>query len=184
MTTKTQLQNKIQELEKELQEFKSQLSSYEEVTIENASVTKVVYNACFGGFGLSREAIQRYWEIKGQQIWIEDDKKYSALGFCFFTVWLVPPEERLEMRYGEEFDAMTTDEKIAYTKALNAQTWYADDVDRHDPVLVQVVEELGDKANGDYAELRIAEVSGPYRIDEYDGSESIETPNSYDWITQ
>ena len=144
-------------------------------------MTKVVYNACFGGFGLSREAIQRYWEIKGQQIWIEDSKEYPALGI--FTVWLVPPEERLELRYDEEFDAMTTEEKIAYNKAHSEQTWYADGVDRHDPALVQVVEELGNKANGNYAELRIAEVSGPYRIDEYDGSESVETPDSYIWIT-
>jgi len=36
MTTKTQLQNKIQELESELQKFKSQLSSYKEITIETA----------------------------------------------------------------------------------------------------------------------------------------------------
>lgn len=144
-------------------------------------MTKVVYNACFGGFGLSREAIQRYWEIKGQQIWIEDDKKYSALGI--FDVWLVPPEERLELRYDEEFDAMTTEEKIAYTKARSEQIWNLHRVDRHDPALVQVVEELGDKANGNYAKLRIAEVSGPYRIDEYDGFESVETSDSYDWIT-
>ena len=144
-------------------------------------MTKVVYNACFGGFGLSREAIQRYWEIKGQQIWIEDDKECPALGL--FTVWLVPPEERLEVKSNEEFYAMTTEEKIAYNKACSEQTWYPNGVDRHDPALVQVVEELGDKANGDYAELRIAEVSGPYRIDEYDGSESIATPDSYDWIT-
>ena len=37
MTTKTELQNKIQEIETELAESKSQLSSYEEITIENAS---------------------------------------------------------------------------------------------------------------------------------------------------
>lgn len=126
-------------------------------------MTKVVYNACFGGFGLSREAIQRYWEIKGQQIWIEDDKECFSLGL--FTVWLVPPEER--------------EEKITRL----GQTWNIDGVDRHDPALVQVVEELGDKASDKYARLRIAEVSGPYRIDEYDGSESVETPDSYDWIT-
>lgn len=144
-------------------------------------MTKVVYNACFGGFGLSREAIQRYWEIKGQQIWIEDDKEYPSLGL--FTVWLVSPEECLEVKSSEEFDAMTKEEKIAYNKARSAQIWYDYGVDRHDPALVQVVEELGNKANGDYAELRIAEVSGPYRIDEYDGNESVETPDSYDWIT-
>ena len=120
-------------------------------------MTKVVYNACYGGFGLSKEACQRYWDIKGQQVWIEDAR-------WGFDVWLVPPEERLEKAYGK-------------------QTWYNPDVDRHDPVLVQVVEELGDKANGKCAELAIAEVYDSYRIDEYDGFESVETAGSYDWIT-
>jgi hypothetical protein len=49
--------------------------------------------------------------------------------------------------------------------------------------LVQVVEELGDKANGRCAKLRIAEVPAGtlYRIDEYDGFESVETKDSYEW---
>jgi hypothetical protein len=136
---------------------------------------KVIYNACYGGFGLSKEAIQRYWEIKGQQVWVEDE----LWGFC---IWLVPPEERLKPKTSIEYSAMSMDERIAYNKAYSAQTWYHDGVVRHDPVLVQVVEELGDKANGEYAKLRVAEISGPYRIDEYDGFESVETPGSYDWI--
>ena len=139
-------------------------------------MTKVVYNACYGGFGLSKEAIQRYWEIKGQQVWVEDE-----LWGC--NIWLVPPEERLKPKNSVEFSAMSMDERIAYNKAYSAQTWYHCDVVRHDPVLVQVVEELGDKANGMCAKLRIDEVSGPYRIDEYDGFESVETPENVDWIT-
>jgi hypothetical protein len=138
-------------------------------------MTKVVYNACYGGFGLSKEAVQRYWEIKGQQVWIED-------ALWGFTVWLVPPEERLEQKSGEKFTAMSRDERVAYNEAYSAQSWYYGDVVRHDPALVQVVEELGDKANGMCAKLRIDEVSGPYRIDEYDGFESVETPGGYDWI--
>lgn len=139
-------------------------------------MTKVVYNACYGGFGLSKEAVQRYWEIKGQQVWIEDER-------WEFKVWLVPPEERLKPQTTQEIFAMSQDERIAYNKAYSAQSWYYGDVVRHDPALVQVVEELKDKANAEYAKLRIHEISGPYRIDEYDGFESVETPNSYDWIT-
>jgi hypothetical protein len=60
---------------------------------------------------------------------------------------------------------------------------YLRDISRHDPILVQVVEELGEEANGECANLAIEEVKGPYRINEYDGSESVETPSSYDWIT-
>lgn len=140
---------------------------------------KIVYNACYGGFGLSKEAVQRYFEIKNQQVWIEHDKKFRSLDM--FTVWLTPPEERLAEN--KDFYSMSMDERIAHNKAYSEQTWYYGSISRHDPVLVQVVEELGEKANGRYANLQIAEVDGPYRIDEYDGFESVETPNTYDWIT-
>jgi len=142
-------------------------------------MTKVVYNACYGGFGLSKEACQRYWDIKGKQIWIEDDKEYPSLGL--WTVWLTPPEERPVRK--KNWESISMDERIAYNKACSTQTWYDRDVDRHDPVLVQVVEELGDKASAQFAKLRIAQVYGPYRIDEYDGFESVETADTYNWIT-
>jgi hypothetical protein len=55
-------------------------------------MTKVVYNSRYGGFGLSKEACQRYWEIKGQKVWIEEDSEFKSL-FGIFTVWLVPSIE-------------------------------------------------------------------------------------------
>ena len=139
-------------------------------------MTKVVYNACYGGFGLSKEACQRYWDIKGQQVWIEDAQWGS-------TVWLVAPEDRIPSKEGDAFYSMSMDERVAYNRAHSEQTWYDRNVDRHDPVLVQVVEELGKKANGDFANLQIDEVHGPYRIDEYEGNESVMTSGDYDWIT-
>ena len=138
-------------------------------------MTKVVYNACYGGFGLSKEACQRYWDIKGQPIWFEDGKFNG-----YFTVWFVPPEERLEQK---EWSSMTMDERHDFNYQYSKHTWRESNVDRHDPVLVQVVEELGDKANGDHAKLCIEEVYGPYRIDEYDGSERVMTAPDYDWVT-
>jgi hypothetical protein len=140
--------------------------------------TKVVYNACYGGFSLSKEACQRYWDIIGQQVWIEQNPEY--ISSTMFVVWLVPPEKRLKRK---KWSSMTMDERIASNLAHSEQTWYNRNVDRHDPVLVQVVEELGDKANGEYAKLSIEEVYGPYRIDVYDGYESVETSATYDWIT-
>ena len=58
---------------------------------------------------------------------------------------------------------------------------YCGDIPRHDPILVRVVEELGNKANGSCANLCVIEVSGLYRIDEYDGRESVQTPDNTDW---
>ena len=57
------------------------------------------------------------------------------------------------------------------------------DCERHDPILAQTVKELGFKANGNDACLRIALVAGPYRIEEYDGLETVYEPGDYDWIT-
>lgn len=55
--------------------------------------------------------------------------------------------------------------------------FYSRDTKRHDPILVKVVELLGDKANGYCAKLAIEEIADgtPYYISEYDGMESIET---------
>jgi len=59
---------------------------------------------------------------------------------------------------------------------------YSRDIPRHDAALVRAVETLGDKANGDCAELRILEVEGPYRINEYDGKETVETLDRNDYV--
>lgn len=56
------------------------------------------------------------------------------------------------------------------------------DLSRHCPILVQVVEELGDAASDDLSELCIVQIPGNrYKIREYDGRESIETPEGIRW---
>ena len=66
-------------------------------------------------------------------------------------------------------------------KAFPDMSW---DVERHDPALVQVVEELGEEANGDCACLSVEEIPGNrYYITEYDGIEEIHCPEAeYSWI--
>lgn len=56
-------------------------------------------------------------------------------------------------------------------------------IPRHDPTLIQVIEDLGsDRASGNYAQLKIVEIVGrTYRIEEYDGMESVVTPNIEEW---
>lgn len=98
--------------------------------------TKVVYNACYGGFSMSDEARALYQQIAGVKI----------------------------TAYGHKGDG-------SYNP-----------VDRHDPALVQVVEQLGERASTRFSDLKIATVYGPYRIDEYDGSETVVQPDDQVWI--
>ena len=53
---------------------------------------------------------------------------------------------------------------------------------RHDSLLIAVVREMGKRANGDCADLEIVEIQGDqYRITEYDGLESLNTPECIRW---
>lgn len=62
---------------------------------------------------------------------------------------------------------------------------YHPEVDRHDPILVQVVETLGKNANGECANLMIDTINDheKYRIHEYDGNETIyiQGKDPFDW---
>lgn len=98
---------------------------------------KVVYNSCFGGFGLSKEAVRLA-------------KQYASSDSPWHSV--------------------------------NEEYGFIRNVSRHDSVLVRVVEELGKAASGMCANLEIEEIHSPlYRIDDYDGLETVQTPDSLVW---
>lgn len=103
--------------------------------MNNNSVVKVVYNTCFGGFNLSKEATDMYEKLSGKTL----------------------------ERYGDWADI--------------------GGISRSDPALVHVVETLGDAAGGAHSRLAITTVpeGSFYRIDEYDGRESVETKDTYEW---
>ena len=132
---------------------------------------KIVINRCHGGYGLSYEAVMRYLELKGIDVYPEKNEG----GWGHWTYWLVKPEDRLEQKEGEDFHSMSMEERQAYNKQYSDETFEENCIDRDDEVLVRVVEELGDDANGDYAELAIVEIPDnvEWEISEYDGSEHI-----------
>ena len=127
-------------------------------------MAKIVVNGCFGGFGLSDTAVRRYAEIAGITLYEHTDE-------FEFVSWSTVPRE--------EYERMTLDDFVA----ANETHFSVYDLSRTDPVLVQVVEELGDAANDLYANLYIVEVPAgtQYRIDEYDGRESVMTIDDYEW---
>jgi hypothetical protein len=144
-------------------------------------MTKVVYNACFGGFSLSRAAIYRYAELKGLKLYPEPNEILPSLSIY----WTIPPDQQPASLEGEAWHRATDEEKRAYNEAYRKGVLNDREISRTDPILVQVVEELGDAANGDHAQLRIEDVPAgtKYRIDEYDGNESVMTIDSYEWET-
>lgn len=135
-------------------------------------MTKIVYNACYGGFGLSHEAMMRYAEIKGITLYPNKDTWGTSYYLC--------PVEEFDRIIAEERAMPVDTRRFDRSSAL----YFCDrDIDRADPALAQVVEELGDAASDQFAKLRIEDVPAGtlYRIDEYDGRETVMTQNDYDW---
>ena len=58
---------------------------------------------------------------------------------------------------------------------INGEDTYECDLIRADPFLVEVVKELGEAANGEYASLKVVEIPDDveWEISEYDGAEWI-----------
>ena len=137
---------------------------------------KIVINTCHGGFGLSEKAVVRYNELKGRELWIIYDERFSWPTYSF-----VPPEERID--YGQDrlemapknWHIMPPQEKDKWNKTYREQTFHDRDLVRNDPILIQVVEELGEFAEGRHAELKIVEIPDEvdWQIEEYDGLEWI-----------
>jgi hypothetical protein len=134
---------------------------------------EIVINKCHGGFGLSIEAVQRYFELKNIPVWSEFDKKYPSLKLV--TYWLVPPDaDRIEGS-PDNWHSMSLQERRAHNASYEQQVFTPRDIKRDDPVLVQVVKELGSVANGSHAELKVVSVPADveWEIDEYDGLEWV-----------
>lgn len=85
---------------------------------------EILYNMCFGGFGVSKKALDLFNERSG-----------------------------MDVKYVSELD----------------------DYHRSNPILIDIVRELGDEANDDSSELGIATIPDGYGywIEDYDGVETI-----------
>ena len=109
---------------------------------------KIVINKCYGGFGLSEDAICLYAEKKGWGVSI--DNSYRSMPILTFI------QGGSETTPGEES--------------------HPHQIERNDPTLIEVVEELGvEKASGDLAALHIVEIPDDVQwgIEEYDGQEWV-----------
>lgn len=106
---------------------------------------QIVINRCYGGFGLSHEAMMRYAELKGIN---------------------------LVFKKADIFDLVHY-----YKDEIKQENYFSDrvDIERTDPVLVQVVQEMGAKSGGPHSQLSVVEIPDgiQWTIEEYDGSEWV-----------
>jgi len=131
---------------------------------------KVVINSCYGGFGLSYEGMLRYFELNGWKCYPVKNKDWEL-----YTYWKIPKEEIKYQLTGKDWLNASEQDRLKSTDEYNLYTVDDRSIDRDDPTLIQTIEELGEKANGQFAELKIINIPDgiSYKIEEYDGLESI-----------
>lgn len=131
---------------------------------------KVILNKCYGGFGISLEGYKLYAKKLGRDLfvyrnnylnhtYVKVDEDYADFGLDFFTIDL-----------GETIGRFDIPPEVWKNDYL-----YLNEEHRTDSVLVEVVEELGEKANGYRAQLKVVEIPDDmkYEITDYDGIETL-----------
>ena len=138
---------------------------------ELQGIRHVVISKCHGGFGLSTQAIKLYLKLKGQRCWIEKSQYGTD------CVWLAPKHQRVDYDIApEKWHSMSQAERQQHNALCDQQLFSDRAIDRDDPVLVQVVRELGSKRSSNrFAELKIVEIPADiaWQIEEYDGAEWV-----------
>lgn len=127
---------------------------------------KIIINRCYGGFSLSEKGLYKYAKLRGMKLYPQEGE------YSHKTYWTVPPSKWLK-----EIDWLSAslEERKKYNEKYNSLTIYDRDIKRDDPLLVKVVEILGEEANGAYAKLEVVNVPSKikWEIKEYDGLEHI-----------
>ncbi|MCK9428924.1 MAG: hypothetical protein M0R17_02795 [Candidatus Omnitrophica bacterium] len=129
---------------------------------------KIAINRCYGGFSLSDEAVKYYLNLKGKECHFYYQKAYNDKTFYKTKSSLTCSWNNCFTKdFGEECTLSSDDWKNYH--------FYCRDIERNDPDLIKTIEHLGEKANGECAELEIREIPDDvlWEIDEYDGVESI-----------
>ena len=107
---------------------------------------KVVINKCYGGFGLSHEAVVKYAHLSGLTL-ISEQRESSVIQYNYY---------------------------IASENGKN-EFFHDSLIARNDPNLIKVIEQLGPLASGRFSKLNIVEIPDDieWSVEEYDGNEWV-----------
>ena len=134
--------------------------------VAKPQIREVVINTCYGGFGLSHDAVTEYYKRKGITVYPFVDKKGSDGN-------LFEPYTGQENAFLIHYSSQPLKEDGTY----NEESYLAAEreLERDDPDLVAIVKEMGKEASGRCAELKIVEIPADveWKIEEYDGIEWI-----------
>lgn len=143
---------------------------------------ELVLNKCYGGYGLSHAAKMKILDKKGIEVFtylnVESadfgKSKYKKISdqevegvnkpftFSYIAYFQKDPVQ-------DEFDIDWNDKNHADYKDFDF-----DGVERFDKELIETVKELGDKAGGKFANLKVVEIpdGAEFEISDYDGIET------------
>lgn len=137
---------------------------------------KILLNKCFGGFYLSEEAYILYAKKKGLNIY-----KYKS------DIEGHYPNTKSIYKYADDNSLFTqyfikdfgTNIEIS-NEDCEKYSLYLREEERLNPILIEVVEELKEKASGIFGEINLFEIpdNSYYTIDNYDGLETLYYSNS------
>lgn len=150
---------------------------------------KIILNKDYGGFSVSLMAYKLYAEKKGIELYAyyRDYSNYLSQGVIVYRKidWTVPSlleyyNNGLSSVYcftknlGESI-IESKENKEEVNEIFVKYSFYLGKQNREDPILIEVVEELGNKANGSFSDLKVVEIPDEldYVIDNYDGYETL-----------